>query len=322
MVEKALELKGLLPLEYLLTEFVPIDRLRDRARERGLSPKGFRIDSAPARALAQAMVRDLQPELLAEAASEVVMLLRARAEPAPHQSTPASSAPTPEVLAESDAELERARVRLAATVAAQQKAEARVAELESRLARQAQQMVRLRGDLETAERRGHAATPSTPGRDVVRALHEAEAELEVLGRSESEYRLRLAEQHTTMHTQAQRIEELEAMLPKDRRRRKAAPPPPPSERFRVPNFTSEFHRSLEGRDRRSVEAAFDAIFRFATAGYGYPGLEVKQLEGVNLWSMRAGIKVRVYFRPRADGDVDILAVGDREDQDTLLRRLR
>ncbi len=324
MVEKALELKGLLPLEFLLTEFVPIDRLRARARERGLSPKGFRIDSAPARALAQAMLRDLQPELLAEAAGEIVTLLRARAEPAPHQPTPASPAPTPDALAEIDAELEKARVRLAATVAAQQKAEARVAELESRLALQAQQMARLRGDLETAERRGHAASLATPGRDVVRALHEAEAELEVLGRSESEYRLRLAEQHTAMHTQAQRIEELEAMLPKDRRKRKAAPPPPPpppAERFRVPNFTSEFYRSLEGRDRRSVEAAFDAVFRFATAGYGYPGLEVKQLEGVNLWSMRAGIKVRVYFRPRADG-FDILAVGDREDQDTLLRRLR
>jgi hypothetical protein len=90
----------------------------------------------------------------------------------------------------------------------------------------------------------------------------------------------------------------------------------------VPHFTADFYRSLNGRDQRTVEAAFDAVWRFATSGYAYPGLEVKQLEGVDAWSMRAGIKVRVYFRPRADGDVDILAVGDREDQDTWLRRLR
>ena len=309
----------MVPLEFLLTELVPTERLRARVRQRGLSPKGFRVDSAPARALAQALVRDLNPELLAEALGELVEIMRAHTAPPPDKPRPTASAPAPEVVVE----LDRLRALLVATVSAQQKAEARVADLESRLAQQAQQLARLRGDLEAAERRGVAVAPTTPGRDVVRALHEAEADLEVLVRSESDYRLRLAEQQTTVRNQAQRIEELEAMLPKDRRKRLAAPPPPPvADRFLVPHFSADFYRSIENRDQRSVEAAFDAVFRLATAGYGYPGLEVKQLEGVDLWSMRAGIKVRVYFRPRADGNVDILAVGDREDQDTLLRRLR
>jgi uncharacterized coiled-coil protein SlyX len=317
LVEQALANKGLVPLEFLLAQFVPIERLRARARERGLSPKGFRIDSAPAPALARALVRELQPELLAEAATDLVQRLRARAEGTAER-TPAPPPPA----TDASADLDRVRQQLVTTLAAQQKAEARVAELESRLAQQAQLLVGLRRDLAAAAANVPPQAPAAPGRDVVRALHEAEADLEVLARNENEYRLRLAEQQTSIRNLTQRVEELEGMLPKDRRRRAPPPPPPAVERFRIPYFTPDFYRSLEGREQRSVEAAFDAVLRFATAGYSYPGLEVKQLEGVDLWSMRAGIKVRVYFRPRTDGNVDIVAVGDREDQDTLLRRLR
>jgi hypothetical protein len=53
-----------------------------------------------------------------------------------------------------------------------------------------------------------------------------------------------------------------------------------------------------------------AALLFCTEGPGYPGLEVKQLEGVDLWSLRA------------DGDVDFVALADREDQNTMLRRLK
>src|SRR5688500_5468858 len=80
LVEKALEHKGLLPLDFVLAEFVPLERLRALARERGLSTKGFRADAAPARVLAQALVRDLRPELLTEAAAELVARLAARPE--------------------------------------------------------------------------------------------------------------------------------------------------------------------------------------------------------------------------------------------------
>lgn len=318
MVEQALENRGLVSLEFLLAEFVTVDRLRALARERGLSPKGFRIDAAPARAVAQALVRDLDPELLALAASDLVARLKPGALAAPVEpSAPRPQAPTPAAAAE----IERVRSQLAATVAVQQRFAARVAEFESRSAQQAQQIASLRGDLALAR-----AQPTASGRldrDVVRKLHEAEAELEVLARGEEDYRRRLAEQLTTIRTLEQRVEELEALVPKNRRRRPSpAPPPAPVERFRVPHFTPEFYRSLGGREQRSVDAAFEAVWRFATAGYSYPGLEVKQLEGIDLWSMRAGIKVRVYFRPRPDGGFDVLSMGDREDQDTLLRRHR
>ena len=64
------------------------------------------------------------------------------------------------------------------------------------------------------------------------------------------------------------------------------------------------------------------MFLFCDEGPAYPGLEVKQIEGQDLWSLRASLKLRVYFRPRDDGDVEIIALADREDQKTALRRLK
>jgi len=324
LVESVLQNRGLLPLELLLARFVPVGRLRALAQERGTSPKGFRIEAASASALAQALLRDLDPDALSACAAELVAVLRAGAS-APARQAPRSVSPEPtdRQPPARAAEVERLEARLAAAVAAQQRVEARAADLESRSAHLAQEVARLRGDLIAAEARpAPTERDRAADRDLERRLHAAESEVEVMARSEEDYRRRLAEQQSAIRVLEQRLEELEELVPKNRRRRPPPAPPPAIERFRIPHFTADFYRSLGGRDQRSIEAAFDAIWRFATSGYGYPGLEVKQLEGIDLWSMRAGIKVRVYFRPRSDGDVDILAVGDREDQDTLLRRLR
>ncbi|MCK5945323.1 MAG: hypothetical protein KAI24_25260, partial [Planctomycetes bacterium] len=83
-----------------------------------------------------------------------------------------------------------------------------------------------------------------------------------------------------------------------------------------------FYKSLEGKERRSVERALHAILLFCTEGHGYPGLEVKPMGGQDTWSLRASLGLRVYFRPRPDGDIDVLELGDREDQNTTLRRLK
>jgi len=118
--------------------------------------------------------------------------------------------------------------------------------------------------------------------------------------------------------------ELEQLLPKGRRRKKAPEPPPPApdRRFRLPYFAQSFYRSLDGKDRRSVERAVEAVLLFCTEGHAYPGLEVKQLGGQDTWSLRASLGLRVYFRQRDDGDVEILEVADREEQNTTLRRLK
>ena len=90
----------------------------------------------------------------------------------------------------------------------------------------------------------------------------------------------------------------------------------------VPYFLPSFYKSLDGKDRRAVERAVQAILLFCTEGHSYPGLEVKQLGGQDTWSLRASLDLRVYFRPLPDGDVEVLELADREDQRTTLRRLK
>ena len=116
--------------------------------------------------------------------------------------------------------------------------------------------------------------------------------------------------------------ELEELVPPGKRKKKRMPPPPPPERFAVPHFTPTFLKSLDGKDRRSIEQAYHAVFMFCTEGSRYPGLQVKSLEAIDLWSLRASRRLRVYFRRRVDGDVEILELLDREEQETMLRRYR
>ena len=118
------------------------------------------------------------------------------------------------------------------------------------------------------------------------------------------------------------VEELTSLLPKGRKRKAPPPPNEPEHRLQVPWFLPSFYKSLDGKDRRSVERAIQAVLLFCTEGHAYPGLEVKQLGGQDTWSMRASLGLRVYFRPRADGGIDVLELADREDQHTTLRRLK
>ncbi len=319
LVEATLGGKGKLPLLDVLVALVPVARLRQIARERGLSPKGFRVDIAPAPALAAVLARDLDPDIVQEVCGALVEL-RPPEETAPPPPPPPAVAPpstdaTAETLARTEQMLQRA-----------QEASLRdgglIAELERRLAAEQERSAILRGQLTNLPQRPAAQESSGADRDVVRELHDARIEIEAFARAEEDYRRRIAEQQAQLRDAEVRIEELQAKVPRGQQRKAPPPPLPPAERFRIPHFSAEFYRSIEGRDRRAVEAVFDAVFRLAVAGFAYPGLEVKQLGGVDLWSLRAGIKLRVYFQPRSDGDVDILAAGDREDQHTLLRRLR
>ena len=104
------------------------------------------------------------------------------------------------------------------------------------------------------------------------------------------------------------------LLPKGKRRRKPQPEPPPQpeRRFLLPRFLPSFYKSLEGKDRRAVEKAIQAVLLFCTEGHAYPGLEVKQLGGQDTWSLRASLGLRVYFRPLPDGEIELLERIGRE----------
>ena len=171
------------------------------------------------------------------------------------------------------------------------------------------QLIRCEGDVETT---------SDPA-----VVHELQRDFDLLTDAEANNRRRLSEQSARIRELESEIEDLLARVPKHRRRKEPPPPLPPlPEQFRLPHWNPSFYKSLGDKDRRSIEAAMRAVLLFCTEGPAYPGLEVKQIEGQDLWSLRASLKLRVYFRLRDDGDAEFVALADREDQHTTLRRLK
>ena len=322
LVERALANGGDLPLSLLLELMVPVKRLRDLARKFGLSPKGgFRIEHAPARVLAPLLGELREPSQL----DDVLSLLVPRAEAAPEQPADPQAgidAQTRLSLRESEVaslrdELERAR-----------EGDARARERESDLLRRVEQaeldLTLLRRQLDGRQRSDGRAEPLRDDRELLRYVRELEIEREGFQDADAALRRQLAFNQSQLREAEATVTELEALVPKGKRRRKQPPPEPVADdrRFRLPHFLPSFYKSIEGKDRRSVERAIHAILLFCTEGHSYPGLEVKQLGGQDTWSLRASLGLRVYFRPLPDGDIELLELGDREDQQRTLRRLK
>ncbi|MBM4060324.1 MAG: hypothetical protein FJ265_04380 [Planctomycetes bacterium] len=325
LAERVLAKGGDLPLALLLEHLVPVRALRGLARRLGLTPKGgFRIDRAPGRVLAPLLAELRDGEQL----DQVLALLRPVEPTLPpaaageSEGPPGAEADSTALLALREAELVRLRDELERARAGA----ARARERESELARRLQQAER-----EAAVSRQRAAAEQPPaarparadaGRDLQLRIRELENELEGFRQADEALRRQLAHNQSRLRALEEDHAELEALLPKGRRRR--SPPPAPAEdrRFRLPHFLPSFYKSLAGKDRRSVERTLQAILLFCTEGHAYPGLEVKQLGGQDTWSLRASLGLRVYFRQREDGDVDLLEVADREEQNTTLRRLK
>jgi hypothetical protein len=359
LAERALRDGGSLPLQLLLEMLVPVRRLRELAQRLGLSPKGFRVDRAPARVLAVALADLRVPEQL----DQVVALLtagagRAAAEGADHDAASgdggrdadgsgtddrgrgddapaaesAAQPPGPEGTSETAAALrlrEQEAQRLRADLERARQGVLRGQERETALRQAAErdqeQIQQLRGELQRTQRRvaAPAEPPDAADRAQAARVHELEQELVERDAQDEAMRRQLAAERTRVRALEQDLAEVEALLPKGRRRK--APPPPepePTHHVPVPHFLPSFYRSLDGKDRRSIERAMIAIMRFCTEGHAYPGLDVKQLGGQDTWSLRASLGLRVYFRPRSDGDVEFLELADREEQNTTLRRLK
>jgi hypothetical protein len=229
------------------------------------------------------------------------------------------------LLALKDAELQRARDELARAREASSRADQRGVDGEQRAERAEAEVSRLRGELERLRReRGAGAGRDSGDRELQHRVHELEQDRDALLGTDEALRRQLAVNQSRLRELEAEVAELEALLPKGRRRKKAPEPPAPAEqkRFRLPYFTASFYKSLVGKERKSVERALQAILLFCTEGHAYPGLEVKQLGGLDTWSLRASLGLRVYFTPRPDGDVEFVELADREEQHTTLRRLK
>lgn len=321
LAEHVLGKGGDVPLAKLLENCVPVARLRELARKLGLTPKGgFRIERAPAHVLAPLLAEQRDAEHL----EEILQLL---VPPRAVAATTATAAPDAELqalLALREGELARMRGDLERAREAAERARDRATE-QQRLGELVDaERTQLRAELaRERSRREHAAPAVQPNdRDLVRRVRDLEDERLGMLATDEALRRQLAHNQSLLRRLEVTNVELEALLPKGRRRRTPPPEPVDDRRFRLPRFLPSFYKSIEGKDRKSVERAFQALLLFCTEGHAYPGLEVKQLGGQDTWSLRASLGLRVYFRPLADGDIEVIELGDREDQNTTLRRLK
>lgn len=331
LVERVLGKGADLPLAMLLELLVPVARLRELAREHGLSPKGgFRLEKAPAHVVAPLLAEQRDGKRL----EAVLRLLLPATAPAGDgavatddgggSSVTAPAADPLSVLR--DAELARLRDELERGRESSLRGRDREAELARRLQQAEQEVLLLRREVayQKAAPAGSRSEPSRDDKDLQRRLHDLENEREGFVAADQALRRQLAHNQSRLREIEAQNAELEALLPKGRRRKKppAELPPIDDRRFLLPRFTSAFYKSLEGKERKGVERAIQAILLFCTEGHAYPGLEVKQLGGQDTWSLRASLGLRVYFRQLPDGDIELLELGDREDQHTTLRRLK
>lgn len=318
MVADALEDRGRINLATLLLALADVEKLRAIAKQHGLSPKGYRVERAPDHLLASLFAESKDAEILAEVCELVLMSRQTTKASAPIKAVESAAARRhrEQELDEIRAELQRSREQLA-------RVRGKESSWNQRLQIEEEKAARLRSEIETLHRKvdhlGEAAVPS----DQSRRIHELQLDLETLGEAEEALRRLLAMRVARIRELEAQIHDLEELVPKGRRKKKVPPSAPVlAEGFRLPQFLASFYKSLEGKDRRSIEKAFQAIMLFCVEGPSYPGLEVKQLEGIDLWSMRASLKLRVFFRLREDGDADFIALADREDQHTTLRRYK
>jgi hypothetical protein len=325
--EQVLKADGALSLELLLLHLVPVEQLRQVAQKLGLTPKGgFRLERAPSKVLATLLGEQRDAKRL----GDILTLLLPKPDAPPSLDAEQQRAHVEAanearaLLALRDAEATRLRGELERAREGQARARAREVELERQLL--ATQEVLVREQRALHEARMQAAVEPAPreDRDLQHRLHELQAERDNFLLADEAMRRQLARDRSRTRELEEEVAELESLIPASRRRKKKPMLPEPEQERRtlVPHFLPSFYKSLEGKERRSIERAVQAILLFCTEGHAYPGLEVKQLGGQDTWSLRASLGLRVYFRPLPDGDIELLQLGDREDQNTTLRRLK
>ena len=327
LTEQVLTSDGSVPLALLLECLSAVADLRSLAQKLGLSPKGgFRVERAPAKVLAPLLAEQRDAKSL----HEVFELLLPKAQPAESPDAESMREQAGEVaeqralLALRDADVARLREETERARESQNRARASEVEIERELSSAQEQLARAKRELHEAAHRPSEAPSPRDDRDLANRLHELEAEREGLLVSEQALRRQMAREHSRTRELEDEVAELESLIPASRRRKKKpmSPEPELERRVLVPHFLPSFYKSLEGKDRRSVERAVQAVLLFCTEGHAYPGLETKQLGGQDMWSMRASLGLRIYFRPISEGDIEVLELGDREDQNTTLRRLK
>ncbi len=320
LAERVLGKGSDVPLAMMLELVVPVRKMRELARTFGLSPKGgFRVEKASAHVLAPLLADLREPKQLDDV---LRLLLPVVGVPESPEVEPAAI--TDPLASLRDADLARLRDDLERSRESTSRGREREAELLRRLQLAEQEVLLLRRELAHRAAADQKPELARDAKNLLRYVHDLENEREGFAAADAALRRQLAHNQSKLRETETALAEVEALLPKGKRRRKPQPEPVVVEerRFLLPRFLPSFYKSLEGKERRAIERAFQAILLFCTEGHSYPGLEVKQMGGQDTWSLRASLGLRVYFRSLADGDIELLELGDREDQNTTLRRLK
>ncbi len=327
-IREILKADGKLPLARLVERLVPVGELRDLARQHEVVLKGYRIERASAKQLAPKLADPKRAELVEEVCERILARIG-------ECERLGSEGP------DCSAEVERKQRALDLRTKELQQARDEVARLRAGAARQREREERLvhdldaereraallRAEIETLQlrldRKRSADGGARAAAAVEHRLHDLERELASAAVAEEGLRRLVAVRQQRVRELEEHVAELRALVPNKKVKPQVRPAEPElAAQFRVPHLSPQFYKSLEGKERRSVERGVQAVLLFCTEGPAYPGLEVKQIEGQDLWSLRASLKLRVYFRFRHDGDIEVLALADREDQHTMLRRLK
>jgi len=99
-------------------------------------------------------------------------------------------------------------------------------------------------------------------------------------------------------------------------------PREPSATWRLPVFSAEFYESIRRWDRRVLRNAFEKAYRLAE-DWRHPSLRAIPLEGLpNYYRIRVASDVRLIYRLRDGGQIEVLSLIDREDLQRYIRNVK
>jgi len=195
----------------------------------------------------------------------------------------------------------------------------RIARQEARAAEQAREatvverdrLVRERDELRARLQAGTAA-------EVARLA----AALEEAGRRERALEADLEEARASAAALEARLRALEHAGPVRPAPAAEEAPREPGANWRVPIFSAEFYESIRRWDRRVLRNAFEKAYRLAE-DWRHPSLRAIPLEGLpNYYRIRVASDVRLIYRLREGGQIELLSLIDREDLQRYIRNVK
>ncbi len=238
LLEEALSNRGRVSVARLLEAVVPVGKLRELAKNVGLSPKGgYRIDRAPGHILAP-LVADKEHAQVMEAACSLLADYLIQAKPEGKGKAKAKTKAKAKrnknqrpdlqpVLERKERELDEIRDELQKAREVANRQRLRLEELDHGRQRDKEQRARLKGEVERLGRqaRDQRSTPAEV-RDQTVEIHQLLRELEELAQVENQQRRLLAERQAKIRDLEERVAELLPLVPKGRRKKKEPPPEP------------------------------------------------------------------------------------------------